>query len=81
MFVIMSGIDAVMLTEFSVIFSVVALPLTYIPILLVANDKIYMGEYVNGKVTNALGIFYLFVILIVALAAIPLMILSNMGQG
>jgi Mn2+/Fe2+ NRAMP family transporter len=77
----MSGIDAVMLTEFSVIFSVVALPLTYIPILLVANDKIYMGEYVNGKVANALGIFYLFVILIVALAAIPLMILSNMGQG
>jgi Mn2+/Fe2+ NRAMP family transporter len=81
MLVIMSGIDAVMLTEFSVIFSVVALPLTYIPILLVANDKIYMGEYVNGKVTNVLGIFYLFVILIVALAAIPLMILSNMGQG
>jgi Mn2+/Fe2+ NRAMP family transporter len=81
MLVIMSGIDAVMLTEFSVIFSVVALPLTYIPILLVANDKIYMGEYVNGKVANALGIFYLFVILIVALAAIPLMILSNMGQG
>jgi manganese transport protein len=81
MLVIMSGIDAVMLTEFSVIFSVVALPLTYIPILLVANDKVYMGEHANGKVANALGIFYLVVILIVSLAAIPLMILSNMGQG
>ena len=79
--VIMSGIDAVMLTEFSVIFSVVALPLTYIPILLVANDKVYMGEYVNGKLGNALGLFYLVVILIVSLAAIPLMILSNMGKG
>ena len=79
--VIMSGIDAVMLTEFSVIFSVVALPLTYIPILLVANDEVYMGEYVNGKLGNALGLFYLVVILIVSLAAIPLMILSNMGQG
>ena len=79
--VIMSGIDAVMLTEFSVIFSVVALPLTYIPILLVANDKVYMGEYVNGKIGNALGLFYLVVILFVSVAAIPLMILSNMGQG
>jgi Mn2+/Fe2+ NRAMP family transporter len=70
-----------MLTEFSVIFSVVALPLTYIPILLVANDRNYMGEHANGKFANALGIFYLVVILVVALAAIPLMILSNMGQG
>jgi manganese transport protein len=81
MLVIMSGIDAVMLTEFSVIFSVVGLPLTYIPILLVANDRIYMGEHANGKIANALGIFYLVVILLVSLAAIPLMILSNMGQG
>jgi manganese transport protein len=79
--VIMSGIDPVMLTEYSVIFSVVALPLTYIPILLVANDRVYMGEYVNGKLGNAFGLFYLVVILIVSLAAIPLMIVSNMGQG
>ena len=41
----MTGIDPVMLTEYSVIFSVVALPLTYLPILLVANDKAYMGRY------------------------------------
>jgi manganese transport protein len=81
MVVIMSGIDAVMLTEFAVIFSVVALPLTYIPILLVANDKIYMGRYANGRVANALGLIYLVVILVVSLTAIPFMILSNMGQG
>jgi manganese transport protein len=81
MVVIMSGIDAVMLTEFAVIFSVVALPLTYIPILLVANDKIYMGRYANGRVANTLGLIYLVVILFVSLTAIPFMILSNMGQG
>ena len=40
----MTGIDPVLLTEYSVIFSVVALPLTYLPILLVANDKAYMGR-------------------------------------
>ncbi len=56
--VIITGIDPVMLTEYAVIFSVVALPLTYIPILLVANDKSYMGRYANGKLANAFGLFY-----------------------
>ena len=63
------------------LFSVVALPLTYVPILLVANDKAYMGRYVNGRIANAFGLFYLVVIGIVALAAIPLMILTNVGQN
>jgi len=81
MLVIMSGIDPVLLTEYAVIFSVVALPLTYIPILLVANDRAYMGRYVNGKLANAFGLLYLVVILVVAFSAIPLMILTNQGQG
>jgi manganese transport protein len=78
---VMTGVDAVQLTEYAVIFSAVALPLTYIPILLVANDRAYMREYVNGKLANVLGIVYLFVILLVALAAVPLMILTNVGQN
>ena len=79
--VIMSGIDPVMLTEYAVIFSVVALPLTYIPILLVANDRAYMGRYVNGRLANTLGLIYLVVIVVVAVSAIPLMILTHQGQG
>jgi Mn2+/Fe2+ NRAMP family transporter len=79
--VIMSGIDPVMLTEYAVIFSVVALPLTYIPILLVANDRAYMGRYVNGRLANTFGLIYLVVILVVAVSAIPLMVLSHQGQG
>ena len=81
MLVVMTGIDAVMLTEYAVIFSVVALPFTYLPILLVANDRNYMGEYSNGRLANAFGIVYLVVILIVAVTAIPLLFLSNLGQG
>jgi Mn2+/Fe2+ NRAMP family transporter len=77
----MTGVDPVLVTEYAVIFSVVALPLTYIPILLVANDRAYMGQYVNGRLANALGLFYLVVILIVAVTAIPLMILTHQGQG
>jgi manganese transport protein len=78
---VMTGVDPVQLTEYAVIFSAVALPLTYIPILLVANDRSYMREYTNGGLANTLGLIYLVVILIVSLSAIPLMILTNVGQN
>jgi manganese transport protein len=76
-----TGVDPVQLTEYAVIFSAVALPLTYIPILLVANDRSYMREYTNGKLGNAFGLIYLVVILVISLSAIPLMILTNVGQN
>jgi manganese transport protein len=78
---VMTGVDPVQLTEYAVIFSAVALPLTYIPILLVANDRSYMREYTNGKLANVLGLIYLVVILVISLSAIPLMILTNVGQN
>jgi manganese transport protein len=79
--IVVTGVDPIMVTELSVIFSVVALPLTYIPILLVANDRAYMGNHANGIFANVFGIFYLVVVLVIAVAAIPLLVLSNMGQG
>jgi manganese transport protein len=81
MLVVMTGYDPVKITEYSVIFSVVALPLTYLPILLIANDRSYMGPHVNGKLANALGCVYFAVILAIAVAAIPLMLITNGGQG
>jgi len=53
--IVVTGVDPVMLTEYAVIFSAVALPLTYIPILLVANDPEYMGANANGRLANVLG--------------------------
>ena len=79
--IVVTGIDPIMVTEISVIFSVVALPLTYVPIFLVANDRAYMGGYANGRLANVLGIAFLMIILVVAVAAVPLMIVTNMGQG
>jgi Mn2+/Fe2+ NRAMP family transporter len=79
--VILTGVDPILVTELSVIFSVVALPLTYVPILLVANDRAYMGDHANGKVANTFGVLYLVVLLVIAVAAIPLLVASNMGQG
>ena len=79
--IVVTGVDPIMVTELSVIAAVVALPLTYVPILLVANDRAYMDRYANGVVANVFGVFYLVVVLVIALAAVPLLILSNMGQG
>ena len=79
--VIMTGIDPVQLTEYAVVFSVVALPLTYIPVLLVANDGAYMGRYANGRLANSFGLVYLVIIVVVSLSAIPLMVVTHQGQG
>ena len=79
--IVITGVDPILVTEISVVFSVVALPVTYLPILLVANDGAYMGRYRNGRLGNLFGAFYLVVLLVVAVAAIPLLIASNMGQG
>jgi manganese transport protein len=78
---VLTGYDPVKLTEYSVIFSVVALPLTYLPILLIANDRTYMGANANGRLANVFGVLYFVVILLVAVAAIPLLLLTHGGQG
>ena len=79
--IVVTGVDPILVTELSVFAAVIALPLTYLPILLVANDRAYMGRHANGRVANVFGIFYLAVICVIALAALPLLVLSNMGQG
>jgi Mn2+/Fe2+ NRAMP family transporter len=79
--VVMTGVDPIQVTEYAVVFSVVALPLTYLPILVVANDRAYMGSHANGRVANAIGIAYFVLILAVSLSAIPLLFLTNVGQG
>ena len=68
------------MTEFSVVFSAIALPLTYLPILIVANDPRYMGERVNGRATNFFGLIFLALILVASIAAIPLMIVTGAGS-
>jgi manganese transport protein len=79
--IISTGVDPVIVTEYAVIGSVVALPLTYLPVLLIASDPKYMGEHVNGRFAKAVGWFYMAVIAIVAVAALPLLFITNAGSG
>jgi Mn2+/Fe2+ NRAMP family transporter len=77
--VLLTAVDPILVTEASVVFSAIALPLTYFPILVVANDPDYLGEYVNGRLANGLGLVYLVLLTVVAIAALPLMVVTGMG--
>jgi Mn2+/Fe2+ NRAMP family transporter len=77
---VLTTIDPIKITEYSVVFSAVALPLTYFPILVIANDPDYMGEQVNGRLTNVLASIFLVIVLVASLAAIPLMLWTKAGQ-
>ena len=81
MLIVLTGINPVDITEYSVVLAVVALPLTYFPILLIAGDRSFMGKHVNGRISATLGWIYFGVIIILALAAIPLLLITNGGGG
>jgi Mn2+/Fe2+ NRAMP family transporter len=75
-----TGVDPIELTEYAVIFSIPVLPLTYLPILLVGNDRSVMGEHVNGPLARVLGWFYFGLICVMAVAAPVLFLWTNGGS-
>jgi Mn2+/Fe2+ NRAMP family transporter len=75
----LSTIDPIKVTEYSIVLAAAALPLTYFPILVVANDPDYMGEKVNSRPLNAIAFVYLVILVIVSIATIPLMIITKAG--
>jgi Mn2+/Fe2+ NRAMP family transporter len=75
----MTTVDPVKVTEYSIVLAAAALPLTYFPILVVANDSDYMGDKTNSKVLNAVAFAYLVLLIAVSIATIPLMIITKAG--
>jgi Mn2+/Fe2+ NRAMP family transporter len=78
--VIATGIDPIELTEYAVLLSVIALPLTYLPILLVARDREVMGRHANGPIASVLGWGYFGLICALTVAA-PILLLATNGGG
>jgi Mn2+/Fe2+ NRAMP family transporter len=76
----LTAFDPVRLTEYSIVLSAAALPLTYFPILVVANDRGYMGDKVNKGLGNFVASVYLVLLCVIAAATIPLMIATKAGQ-
>ena len=68
------------LVDISIIFGMAIMPLTYYPILRIAADKNLMGKHVNSRADTVVGTFFLVVITIAAVAAIPLMIATHSGK-
>ena len=81
MLIVLSGINPVEITEYSVVLAVVALPLTYFPILMIAGDRSFMGKHANGRISKTLGWVYFAVIIILSITAIPLLLMTNGGGG
>ena len=79
--IVLTGVDVMTLVEYAVLFSVVVLPLTYLPLMLLAGDKSYMGQYANKWLANGLGWLYFAIVTIAAAAAIPLYLLTSGGQA
>jgi manganese transport protein len=79
--IVLTGIDVMTLVEFAILFSILVLPLTYLPLLLLSGDAKYMGEHVNGPTTRTLGWAYFALITLAALAALPLYFLTSGGNA
>ena len=79
--IVLTGVDVMMLVEFAILFSILVLPFTYLPLLLLAGDKQYMGQYANGRLAKGLGWFYFALITLAAVAALPLFIMTSGGNG
>lgn len=76
----LTTIDPLTITIIAVVLGAATIPLTYFPVLVVANDRNYMGEHVNGRVSNALGSLYMLITPVVTVATLPLLILTKAGQ-
>jgi manganese transport protein len=76
----LTGVRPLQLVNISIIFGMVVMPLTYYPILKTASDKNIMGNHVNSKFDTIIGTVLLLLIVLAALAAIPLMVVTHAGR-
>jgi Mn2+/Fe2+ NRAMP family transporter len=75
--VIVTGIDPLKLTVFSMALTALSLPVTVMPLLVLMNDPMYLGDHTNGWISNAAVLGVSIVACIVALVAIPLQLLGS----
>jgi len=78
--IVLTGIEPLDLVEYAIVSSIVVLPLTYLPLMLIANDSKYMGKHANGLFANVLGWSFFVVITVAAIAALPLFFITSGGK-
>jgi Mn2+/Fe2+ NRAMP family transporter len=70
----------IQIAELAVVFSVLALPLAYLAVWMAASDAKLMGAHVNGGLSRTGGLLFLGVLVVAAVIAIPLLIVTSAGQ-
>lgn len=78
--VVQTRVNPVDLTEYAVIASAVAMPLTFWPIARVSQSSQLMGRHVSGILARPLAWVYFAVICVVAVAGPVLMVVTHMGE-
>lgn len=78
--VVQTRVNPVDLTEYAVIASAVAMPLTFWPIVRVSHDRELMGRHASGVITRPLAWLYFGAICVIAVAGPVLMVLTHMGE-
>lgn len=75
--VILMGIDPLKLTIFSMALTAMSLPVTVVPLLILMNDRLYVGDNGNHWIANGAVLFVSVIACIVAIVAIPLEIMGS----
>jgi Mn2+/Fe2+ NRAMP family transporter len=74
---VVSGIDPLKLTVFSMALTAATLPVAIVPFLLLMNDERYVGEHRNGPVSNAVVLGIIGLAFVLAVVTIPLQIIGG----
>lgn len=73
------GIDPLKLALFASTVIALFLPISLAPFLILMNDKQYLGEHTNGRITNIVMVCILIMALLVAIVSLPLEIITGGG--
>ncbi len=78
--VVQTRVDPVNLTEYAVIASAVAMPLTFWPIVQISQNRTVMGRHRSGFLSRPLSWIYFAVICVIAVAGPVLLVITHMGE-
>jgi len=75
--IVLTGLNPMKLTLFSMAITAVILPLTAMPFLILMNDRAYMGSHVNSRFSNIVVALIVLLAAVLAIVSIPLEIIGS----
>jgi Mn2+/Fe2+ NRAMP family transporter len=77
MLLVLTGVDPLKLTIFSMALTAATLPVSIVPFLILMNDEHYVGEHGNGWFGNTVVLLIIGLAFVLAVVSIPLQILGG----